>query len=114
MDDIVAIKVRDTKARTHYFLTWGRIFDRIDPRELELVFTKHVSKFGIKNQTSVTVCDSLQEASSARYFYEALFHISQNKIPFGVSSYDPWRARTKKQMLSGLQFFYCGAPKKNA
>ncbi len=32
MDDIVAIKVRDAKAQKHYFLTWGRIFDRVDPQ----------------------------------------------------------------------------------
>ena len=43
MDDIVAIKVKDSKAQTHYFLTWGRIFDRVDPKELETVMAKHLA-----------------------------------------------------------------------
>ena len=113
MDDIVAIKVRDAKARIHYFLTWGRTFDRVDPNELISVVRKHVSKFGIKNVTSMTVCDSLQEASATRYFYEAMFHISQEKIPFGKSTYGPWCAKMRRQMLSGRQLFYCGVPKGN-
>ena|SRR5258706_11189911 len=114
MEDVVAVKVRGSKVAVHYFITWGRIFDRVDPKSLELVVAKHASKFGVRNLKSVTVCDSLREASKARYFYEALFHISQEKIPFGKSTYGPWRAKIKKQMLSGRQLFYCGAPKKDA
>ncbi|MGA3007920.1 MAG: hypothetical protein ABSE59_08515 [Opitutaceae bacterium] len=112
MDDIVAIKVRDSKEQAHYFLTWGRIFDRVDAKGLEVVITKHVSKFGIKNPQSVAVCDSLKKASKARYFYEAFFHLSREKIPFGVSTYRLWRAKKKKQILSGQQIFYCGVRKK--
>jgi hypothetical protein len=114
MDDIVAIKVKDAKARKHYFLTWGRTFNSVDPKQLESVVAKHASKFGIKNLRTVSVCDSLQEASAERYFYEALFHISQEKIPFGENTYGPWRAKMKRQMLSGRQLFYCGASKKRA
>jgi hypothetical protein len=114
MDDIVAVKVRDSVSAAHYFIRWGRIFDRIDPKSLELLVAKHAPKFGIKNLKSVTVCDSLQEATKSRYFHEALFHISQEKIPYGKSTYSPWCAKMKRLMLSGQQFFYCGAPKKNA
>jgi hypothetical protein len=44
------------------------------------------------------------------YFYEALFHLSQTKIPFGKKTYNPWRARVKKDMLAGRQIYYCGHP----
>jgi hypothetical protein len=60
------------------------------------------------------VCDSLQDASKTRYFYEALFHISQEKIPLGVTTYGPWSAKIRRQMMAGQQLFYCGAPKKKA
>jgi hypothetical protein len=89
MDDVVAVKLTESKGRAHFFLTWGRIFDRVDPNGLETVIAKHAGRFGIKNPKSVAVCDSLKEASRARYFYESLFHISQEKIPFGVSTYGP-------------------------
>jgi hypothetical protein len=114
VDDIVAIRVTDSKARKHYFLTWGRIFDSMDPTELESVVAKHASNFGIKNPRTVSVCDSLQNASTGRYFYEHLFHLSQERIPFGESTYWRWRAKMKRQILSGQQLFYCGAPVKKA
>ncbi len=114
MDDIVAVKVRDSKVGVRYFITWGRIFDRVDPKSLESVIAKHVSNYGIANLKAVTVCDSLQEASRARYFHEALFHISQQRIPYGTRTYAAWRAKTRKLMMSGKQLFYCGNPKRSA
>jgi hypothetical protein len=114
MDDIVAVKVRDSKAGAHYFITWGRIFDRVDSKGLESMVTRHAPKFGIKRPMSATVCDSLRDASKARYFHEALFHISQEKIPFGTRTYGSWCAKMKREMLAGRQLFYCGTPKKNA
>lgn len=114
MDDVVAVKVKDSKDAMHFFLTWGRVFDRVDPKSLEAIVAKHASKFGIKEVKTATVCDSLMEASKAQYFYESLFHISQEKIPFGASTYGPWSAKKKRQILSGQQLFYCGAPRKNA
>ena len=109
MDDVVAVKVRDAKSGVHFFITWGRIFDRVDPKTLELVVEKHVAKFGIKHPTSVTLCDSLQEASKARYFHEALFHLSQERIPFGKGTYSRWRSKMRRSMLAGRQIDYCGS-----
>jgi hypothetical protein len=114
MDDIVAVKVRDSKAVTHYIITWGRIFDPTDPIKLESLIAKYASKFGIKNLKNVSVCDSLQAASKARYFYEALLHFSQQKIPFGERSYSVWRAKMKREMQSGRLLFYCGSPNKKS
>ena len=114
MDDVVAVKVRDLKASTHYFITWGRVFDRVGPKSLESLVTKHAPRFGIKRPISATVCDSLRAASKTRYFYEALFHISQKKIPFGARTYSSWCAKMKREMLDGRQLFYCGTPKKNS
>jgi hypothetical protein len=83
MEDIVAVKIKDSKSASHYFITWGRIFDRVAPKSLERVVAKRSSGYGIKNVKSANVCDSLQEAAKSRYFHEALFHLSQEKIPYG-------------------------------
>jgi hypothetical protein len=112
MDDIVVVKVRDSKANNHYFITWGRIFDRVNPKSLEVLIAAHAPKCGIKNPKSVDLCESLQEASKSRYFHEALFHMSQEKIPYGIGNYSRWCAKMKKSMLSGRQIFYCGVTKK--
>jgi hypothetical protein len=32
MDDVGAVKITESKGREHFFLTWGRIFDRVDPK----------------------------------------------------------------------------------
>lgn len=112
MDDIVAVKVLDSSMSAHFFVTWGRFFDRVDPKSLEAVVAKHASSFGIRNPRSVTVCDSVQEASQARYFHEGIFDISQEKIPFGKSTYGPWCAKMRRSMLIGQQLFYCGDSKK--
>jgi hypothetical protein len=111
MDDVVAVKVKDAKGQAHYFITWGRIFDRVDPKGLESLVAKHAPKYGIKSVRSVTVCDSLQLASKARYFYEALLRFSPAKIPFGKKTYEPWRAKVRVQMSAGSQLFYCGIRK---
>ena len=112
MDDVVAIKVSETKSKIHFFLTWGRIFDRVNPEEVEALIRKYASTFGIKKAKTVTVCDSLQEAAKARYFYEAFFHISQEKIPLGKRTYEFWRIKMKKQMRKGREIYYCGITKK--
>jgi hypothetical protein len=108
MHDVVAVKVVDSKRRAHFILTWGRIFDRVGSKSLEDLVAKRAQMFGIKSPKVVIVCDSLKEASQARYFYEAFFHFSQKKIPFGVSTYERWGTKIRRQMASGQHLFYCG------
>jgi hypothetical protein len=52
MDDIVTVKVRDSKANNHFFITWGRIFDRVNPKSLEVLIAAHAQNVEskIKNQ----------------------------------------------------------------
>jgi hypothetical protein len=114
MDVVVAIEVKDSKANVHYFITWGRIFDRVNPNGLESIIAKHAPMFGIKKPRFAAVCDSLQSASKAQHFYEALMHFSQERIPSGKRTYSSWREKMKGQMLSGKQLFYCGVGKKNS
>jgi hypothetical protein len=113
MEDLVAVKVRSADRQMHYFVTWGRIFDPVDPRQIEAVIASHAHNFGIKRPSSTSMCDRLSEASNARYFYEALFDFCQKTIPRGKIAYSKWRKKTKMQMLSGKHLYYCGSDVKN-
>ncbi len=77
MEDIVAVKVIDGAGKPHYFMTWGRVFDAVNPEPLLQALIPHLSKFGISSFSTISLCLSLREASNELYFYEALFSFSQ-------------------------------------
>ena len=56
---------------------------------------------------SVEVCDSLQAAAKARYFFEGLFAMSQKRIPFGAN-YDSWSAEIRSRIEEGREIYYLG------
>lgn len=89
MEDIVAIKVVEESGRDHFFLTWGRIFDPVDPESLLAVVRPKLPRWGVHKARSLEVCYSLQDAASEPYFYEALFMMAQERIPFGPK-YKSW------------------------
>ena len=108
MHDVVALSISEPLVGTHYVLTWGRVFDVIDPAELEEVVTMHALSFGILDPRKARVCESLKDASNAKYFYEAFYDISQEKIPLGKSTFPKWRALMRKELKAGKQIWYCG------
>ena len=84
MEDIVAVAVSTDTGAVTYFLTWGRIQDRVDPETLENLIMSVVGRFSIPGTAvSARLCDSLQEASSAPYFFEYYFGFCQRPFPFG-------------------------------
>ncbi len=107
MEDLVAVKVTDEEGKPHYFITWGRIFDAVDPEPLLQAITPHLSSFGLKNFTGISLCRSLREASNQPYFYEALWKFGQKKIPFG-KNYNSWRKKQKKAIQKGKETSYLG------
>lgn len=107
MEDLVAVKVTDDAEVDHYLITWGRIFDRVDPNPLLEAITPHLSSFGIKKFTRMSLCRSLRDASSQPYFYEAMFLFGQKKIPFG-KNYTAWQKKQKKAIRKGQEIYYLG------
>jgi hypothetical protein len=107
MDDIVAIKVVDHAEKKHFFLTWGRVFDAIDEEPLLAAIEANLSMWGVRKARSLEVCDSLQEAASERYFFEAFFMMSQERIPFGPK-YKSWQASKRKRIKKGEDIRYLG------
>jgi hypothetical protein len=88
-------------ARRTYFLTWGRIQDRVDPAPLEALIMSVVGKFKTPGRAvTARLCGSLQEGSDAPGFFESFFHFCQRPIPFG-DSYEAWRAQMDDRMRAG-------------
>jgi hypothetical protein len=72
MNDIIAIQVKDRKKGKAAFITWGRVFDRLDTSVVERKIADAAEKFGLRDITSISICDSLQDVAQYPFFYEAL------------------------------------------
>lgn len=108
MEEVVALKIRDRTRGVVGFITWGRVFDAVDEAELVRAVRSHAAKFGLKDVIEVSVCASLQEISSAPYFYEGLLRFAWEPVPFG-KEYEPWRARKREAISAGHEIFAAGA-----
>ena len=107
MEDIVAVEVQ-TDGGPCYFLTWGRIQDKVDPAPLAAVVMSVVTHFKLPGAPlRARVCDSLQEARDAPYFYEYFFSFCQTRIPFG-DQYQEWRAHMDERMRAGHEIAAIG------
>jgi hypothetical protein len=95
---------------SRYFLTWGRLFDPVDPARLEAAVRTHLDKFDLGGTpVSVEVCLTLQEASSQPYFYEALWWFAQQRVPFGPA-YKRWASSKRRRLADGHELRYLGRP----
>ena len=111
MDDIIALEARVADGTSRYFMTWGRIPERVDPRPIELIVRTAAGQFAIGGDVqSVRVCDTLREAASSEYFYEGFFHFCQERIPFGPH-YQEWADGKLKALREGREIFYLGTTK---
>lgn len=112
MEDIVAVAVELKNGECCYFLTWGRIQHTVNPRPLEKLVLAKSNGFALGGKAlSARVCCNLQEASGQPFFYECFFSMCQERIPFGVETYEPWRKSINKQMRSGNELYFLGNSK---
>jgi hypothetical protein len=108
VEDLVAIRVTTDGGDIGYFVTWGRIQDAVDPAPLEKLILKVSERFGLPGVAlSAQLCDSLQDARGAQYFYEAIFTFAQQPIPYGPK-YEKWRKSKSKLMRKGKDLYYAG------
>jgi hypothetical protein len=109
MDDIIAVAVTTDTDHVCFFVTWGRIQDAVDPKQVEAIVLKAAGGFATPGRpVSARVCHSLQEASATPYFHEAMFSMGQTKIPFGIDTYKPWRQEIDTAMRAGKQIRFVG------
>ncbi len=105
MEDIILIKIADDKKKKYYFLTWGRLFDSTDDELYLNLIKNNAMKFGIKSVFSIEICESLQEGSKSKYFYENFFLMCQKKIPFG-KKYKSWQKVMRKRVEEGKELYF--------
>lgn len=110
MEHIIGIIAHDTLIHDVGFMTWGRLFDRVDPQSVIDTLKDYLSKFGINNAKSIEVCNSLQETSHYLYFYEGLFELCQEIIPATADEYTKWKDQKLQSMKNGEWFYFLGIP----
>jgi hypothetical protein len=109
VEDIVAIKAIDSRGKRHFFVTWGRVFDPVDPQPLLSAVRPALSRFGLSTIRRLEVCSTLQEASEQPYFFEALLAFSQKRVP-SAKARRAWSAARRKQIAAGKDIYYLGTP----
>jgi hypothetical protein len=110
MEDVIAVRVRLRRGGSRYFMTWGRLFDPVDPAQLEAVVREHLGKFDLGGDpVSVEICSTLQEASAQPYFFEALWWFGQQEVPYGPA-YKRWVSSKRRQLKGGHDLHYLGGP----
>lgn len=107
MEDVVAIKLTDLSGRQHFVVTWGRVFDEVDPKPLLSAVKAKAAQFAIEGVSHTEVCETLQVASSEPYFYEALLSFSSRKIPHG-KTYGKWKSVRRRRIEAGKEIYYLG------
>jgi hypothetical protein len=76
MEDVVAVRFQDAERGEGGVLTWGRVFDPVDPTPLLEAIARILPRAGFKAASDIRICGSLREARQFRYFYEGLVHFS--------------------------------------
>ena len=110
MDHLVAIAVELEGGAKQFYMTWGRIQHTSDPAPLEQLVLRHCTQHDLGGTPlTARLCRTLQEASHAPYFYEALFTFSQTLIPSG-ERYESWRSDLNERMQRGEELYYLGNP----
>jgi hypothetical protein len=110
MDHLVAVVVELEGDARRFYMTWGRIQHAVDPEPLEQLVLRYCMRDDLGgNPLKARICRTLQEASHAPYFYEALFSFSQTPIPFG-DDYEAWRSALNERMQRGEELYYLGNP----
>ena len=112
MDSIIAIRVTLESSEQRYFLTWGDLGPhRPWPGDIERTVLADSLRWDLGGvPVDARKCDSLQEASGERYFFECLTSM-QGQMPRTARSFAPWADKMTAAVERGEQLYYCGRPK---
>ena len=92
-------------------MTWGRLFDAVDPDSLLDAVKPHLRQFELQNFSDIFLCYTLSEASDQPYFYGSLFNFSRNAMPH-IKGYKKWCKEKKRNILGGKDISYLGDKRK--
>lgn len=109
----MAVEVGLADGQVRYFLTWGRIQDRVNPDPVCALVLRAARSCSLGGEpTSARLCHTLREAAespSAPYFYECFLSFSRAPLP-PPGGYEAWRAEKASAMEKGFEISYCGRP----
>lgn len=113
MDDVVAVEVTLDNGEKRFFLTWGRIQDRVDPGPVCDLVLRASGGYSLGGKAiSARLCGTLRVAADsgdAPYFYECLLGFARQPGP-PDGEYEGWRAERAAAMEAGREISYCGRP----
>ena len=107
MEDVVAIRASDSSGKRHFFVTWGRVFDRTDPQSLLDAVRHALPRFGLPDVDHLEACATLQEASDQPYFFEALLYFARQPIS-DAKDRGAWEESCREKISSGKDVYYLG------
>lgn len=109
MEDLVAVAITLRDGGKRYVIAYGRIFDEVDPAELESVVLKSAQQSNCgAAAVAASVCLSLKEAAGEPFFFEALFDMTRDAVSPGSRGYARWRKRIAREMHEGRHIWALG------
>jgi hypothetical protein len=114
MDNVVCVKVNDRKRGAVFVITWGRVFDPIDPRSLFEALGHGLRLNGLLDIKSMQLCSSLAEGAAETYFYEALISVAHKPIPFGRERYPRWARKMRQAIKLGKESYIITDPNRKS
>ena len=113
VDDVVAVAVNLADGSSRYFLTWGRVQDKVDPRPVCEAVLRYAASCSLGAEPNgARLCATLREAADspdAPYFYECFLALASQPVPRGPE-YAAWRVEKAGEMAAGREIWYCGRP----
>jgi hypothetical protein len=113
MDYIVAVRVTLDTGQSRYVLTWGRMGTADPwPGDIERAVLKASERWSLGGTpVACTVCDSLQEASGERFFYECLMNMQSDMPRTGTKKFWAWADKMTAAAARGEELYFCGVPR---
>lgn len=113
VEDVVAVAVNLTDGSNRYFLTWGRVQDKVDPGPVCEAVLRYASSCSLgAGPESARLCVTLREAADsadAPSFYECFLALASQPVPRGAE-HEAWRAQKASEIAAGREIWYCGRP----
>jgi hypothetical protein len=113
VEDVVAVAVDLADGSSRYFLTWGRIQDKVDPGPVCEAVLRYAWSCSLgADPEGARLCATLREAADSRdapYFYECFLALASQPVPRGAE-YAAWRVEKAGEMAAGREIWYCGRP----
>ncbi len=72
--------MENSESGDYAFLTWGRIYDAVDPKELIAAVERLLPAMGFVDVKRVSVCYDLGDVCKYRYFFEGLLHFAAEMV----------------------------------